>query len=249
MPSPRPYYSFLHVRDEAIASKTFFDRSEFGWAKAIEQHWPELRKELMDYIGAHRDALQPYFVPDMMNQPRKWQTLAFFFWGIPYKKYMRACPRTMQILRQVPGIVSASLSVMEPRSEIKGHHGDTNAIYRCHLPLEVPAGLPDTGFQVGYEQRPWEEGTFLIFNDAAYHKGWNHTDRRRVILIIDVMRPEFASQKTWACAMVIGALTVHRLSTHIPLFKSKRLWFKYLCNYTYAGIAWCYLKTFSGILR
>ena len=57
---------------------------------------------------------------------------------------------------------------------------------RCHLGLIVPNGC---GIQVGDETRHWEEGKCLVFDDTTLHSAWNDSNRARIILIADFVRP------------------------------------------------------------
>ena len=43
--------------------------------------------------------------------------------------------------------------------------------------------------RVGEEICHWEEGRALIFDDAHEHEAWNRTDKTRVILFADFVRP------------------------------------------------------------
>ncbi|HVA98089.1 MAG TPA: aspartyl/asparaginyl beta-hydroxylase domain-containing protein [Bacteroidia bacterium] len=199
--------------------KTFYNVSDFSWAKELEANWEIIKKEVIAYMQDPKN-LHPYFAKDLMNEPEKWQTFGLYAWGVCVsKKNCEACPETIKILEKIPTIISAGVSVMEPNAEIKPHFGDTNATVRCHLGLVVPAGLPEIGFHVGYEDRSWEEGKLLLFNDAAYHKAWNNTQARRVILLFDVMRPEFATQKRDVCATVLGILSWQFITLKLPFLR------------------------------
>lgn len=204
----KPYYFFLHDknRNESV-HETYFETNQFEWAKNIEDNFALIEKEMNYFLESNASSFEPYFATEMMNQPNKWQTIGFAFWGLRDKKNCEKCPETLKLFSKIPGFVSLSISKMEPHSEIKPHFGDTDAIYRCHLPLRVPGKLPDIGFHVGYEQRNWEKGKLMIFNDAAYHKAWNHTDQPRIILMIDIIRPEYLDDQIQICSLVIGSLT------------------------------------------
>jgi ornithine lipid ester-linked acyl 2-hydroxylase len=128
----------------------------------------------------------------------------FTFWGLKVSnKFKRKCPKTMQYLKKIPGLVSLSISQLAPNSTIAEHTGDTNAIVRCHLGIEVPASLPDCGLGVNGEQRSWAEGKWIVFNDAYKHTAWNNTGKRRIIIIADIIKPEFMDRKNIACAFIL----------------------------------------------
>lgn len=217
------YYSFIHDKNPEIQDETYFDSSDFEWSASIEKEWKTILKEVVDYLQKNEQVLTPYFATDMMNAPKKWKAFSFYFWGLPMSKQAIAqCPKTVNILKKIPHIVSFSVSVLEPHSEIKPHYGDTDAVYRAHLSLVVPGGLPNCGFRVGYEDRAWEEGKLLIFNDAAYHKAWNNTDSRRVVLLFDLMKAEHEKDKIWICAKVRGGIIWQIICEKTGILKGKK---------------------------
>jgi aspartyl/asparaginyl beta-hydroxylase (cupin superfamily) len=110
--------------------------------------------------------------------------------------------------------------VLEPGSNINPHQGDTDAIVRCHLGLSVPGGLPDCGFQVGTEIRGWKEGEALPFCDAQTHSAWNHCSERRLIMIVDVMRPEFLGQQNGICSHVLASSVLQMMYQSMPFLNA-----------------------------
>ena len=151
-------------------------------------------------------------------------------------KNIKQCPETNKILKTIPNIISASVSILEPGVTIKPHRGDTNAIIRCHLPLIVPAGLPECGFEVVGEKRAWEVGKVIAFNDSAKHSAWNHSDKRRYVLLFDVMRPECVNKKYAVCSMVLGGLVMQSISQKIPFLKYMPKFLKAASLFFYVGI-------------
>lgn len=226
MRSPKagqPYFSFLHSKNEELPDATYFDPKLFSWVNALEEKFPEIKNEILHFMSDHAEVAKPYFAKDMMNAPEKWKAFSFLFWKKRQSKMaIRECPKTTAALQQIDGLVSASVSMLEPHSFIKPHYGDTDAVFRCHLPLVVPAGLPMCGFRVGYEDRAWEEGKTMIFNDAAYHKAWNETDSRRIVLLFDVMKPEYRKKENWICAMVLASIVFQLINKVIPIIRKER---------------------------
>lgn len=183
----------------------FYDRNQLPWTKVLEDNWQTIHHEMVQLLEDKPNRLKPYFINKSMSfPPKKWKTLGLYFWKFKMHKNCRRCPDTMQLIKRIPNLTSCSISILEPGSNINPHQGDTDAIIRCHLGLSVPAGLPDCGFQVGKEIRPWENGITLPFCDAQTHTAWNQTGQRRLILIVDVMRDEFASRQNRICAHVLS---------------------------------------------
>ncbi len=102
------------------------------------------------------------------------------------------CPRTVAALEswprcEVPGCSpTAVFSILDARSRIPPHTGVNNTRLIVHLPLIVPPGC---GFRVGAEQREWEPGKALIFDDTIEHEAWNDSDTLRAVLILDIWNP------------------------------------------------------------
>jgi ornithine lipid ester-linked acyl 2-hydroxylase len=199
-------------------SPPFYDSANFEWAQLIEQKSEVIRAEILDFVTTNNHLFKGYFDKNLVKSDQSWRQAGFYFWGLSNKRVIESCPKTAQLMKSIPNMVSASISILGADSEIKGHNGDTNAIYRCHLPIVVPEGLPNVGFQVEKEQRPWETGKLLIFNDAAYHCAWNHSSDRRIILVFDVIREEYAVQSKFICAKVLSIIgtnaTVQRWSRY-----------------------------------
>lgn len=184
----------------------YFDTAEFPWVKDLEANWEEIRDELLALIGEQDDSMVPYPNKEMTSRPNQWKTFGLMFWTVKSKTNCEKCPRTWELLKNIPHLTAASFNLLEAGTTIKPHHGDTNAIIRCHLGLEVPAPAPQCAFRVGTETRSWEEGKMLMFCDAHTHTAWNNTGRKRYILVLDIMRPGFVGRKNATCARVLSSI-------------------------------------------
>lgn len=107
------------------------------------------------------------------------------------------CPRTVEILKRIPGIRTALFSKLGPGTTLTPHRGWadlSNHILRCHLGLVVPTfedGQPCCSMVVGGERGAHRERELLVFDDSKLHFAYNkHADATRVILIVDLYRPD-----------------------------------------------------------
>lgn len=190
----------------------FYKREDLPWVKIFEDNWQIMRDEMTALVNAKPERLRPYFInPAMSFPPRHWKTMGLYFWKYTMHGNCRECPKTVKILKSIPGLTSFSLSVLEAGSNINPHQGDTDAIYRCHIGISIPADLPDCGFQVGTEIRGWKEGEALPFCDAHTHTAWNNTKERRLVLIADVVRPEYLDRQNSICAHVLASSILQML--------------------------------------
>lgn len=151
------------------------------------------------------------FKKHSLKRRQGWRQIELMIYGVSYPDRCEIFPQTMQLLRQIPGISTAYFSLLAPHTEIPAHTGDTDAYYRVHLGLKVPAALPDCGLQVAGESRPWQEGRCLAFTDIYSHTAWNHTGEERIVLILDVLRPEFRDRQMWVDAGMRATLYWSRL--------------------------------------
>jgi len=207
----KPWYNVFGGRYTG-EQPPFYNREELPWVQVLEDNWETIRDEVTELMQEKPARLRPYFINKSMSfPPKKWKTMGLYFWKFTMHDNCRKCPETVKLMKQIPNLTSCSLSVLEPGSNINPHQGDTDAIIRCHLGLSVPATLPDCGFQVSKEIRPWENGKALPFCDAHTHTAWNHSTNRRLILIIDVIRPEYAKQENMICAHVLASSVLQML--------------------------------------
>lgn len=183
----------------------FYDAKNYPSLAGIENNWAELKSEIQNLIWEEDSKfLSNKALYENIDVNNGWSAIMFLFWGVKISnKFKKKCPKTTNYLKQMPGFVSLSVSRLAPMAKLAEHTGDTNAILRCHLGVEVPAQLPACGLTVNGEERSWEEGKWLIFNDAYRHSAKNNTEKRRIIIIADFIRPEFIHQKNIICAFIL----------------------------------------------
>ena len=216
--NPKIWYSFQEGKSED-SDVGFYNKKDFKWVEPLESNYKVIKQEVSNYISTKEDRIKPYFNKRLVEKENSWLASGFLIWGWKVKKNIQECPQIESIINSIPNAVSASISILEPGAEIKPHRGDTNAIFRAHLGLEVPYGLPDCGLRVVQTDVSWEEGRVLVFNDAAWHKAWNKTDKRRYVLLVDIIRPEFERKKYWICSKVLGRLIMQSVFQKIRVLK------------------------------
>lgn len=179
----------------------FHDPAEFDWVEGLEAQTDAIRGELL----AAQDSLQEAFAPYIayrpgdpvnqwaeLNHSDRWSHLSLWRSGEAQEETLAACPKTRTALEAVDmadigGLCpNVMFSALAPHTEIPPHHGETNARLVVHLPLIVPEGC---SYRVGFEQRKWEVGKVLIFDDTIEHTARNDSDELRVVLIFDVWNP------------------------------------------------------------
>lgn len=172
---------------------TFYDPAIFLWTVELEVNWETIRNEL-EQVLKYKDQLPAFqdIAEDdaYLTQDKNWKTFWLYNFGrIPIEKNLKRCPETARLLGNVPGLVSALFSILEPHKHIEPHRGPFKGIIRGLLALKIPEPRENVKIRVGSDIRTWEEGKFLVFDDTYNHEVWNDTDGVRVVLFMDVARP------------------------------------------------------------
>ncbi len=170
-------------------NREFYETQDLAWVKKLENKCSVIQEELHALLEQHA-------VPDweaISQDPsvkigKDWKTFVLYLYGEKMDTNCRKCPQTTAIIESIPTIKTAWFSLLEAGKNIPPHYGPYNGVLRYHLGLYVPE--PELcGIQVGETIRGWEEGKSLLFDDTHLHWVWNNSDKRRVILFVDVVRP------------------------------------------------------------
>lgn len=198
----RPYHADCNqLTVPRLPAIPFFERDQFPWVDELEAKTNAIRAELLAALEGQETAFEPYIAykpGEPVNQWRelnhslRWSTYHLYRSGTPVSEHLARCPVTAEALSAVDmadigGLCpNAMFSALAPHTEIPPHHGETNARLVVHLPLIVPDKCL---YRVGFEERRWEVGKALIFDDTLEHTARNDSDELRVVLIFDVWNP------------------------------------------------------------
>ena len=183
-------FNRLIARSSRVPTTPFIDTALFAWAEALQAGWSDIRAEL-DALSEHRGRILPLaqVSPDhkRVASDGKWKSFVFEAYGYHVPLNRSLCPRTAKLLDEVPGLVLAMFSMMEPGTYVPLHKGVSKALINGHLGLDVPEG--DCRIEVGGQTRRWENGKLLLLDDTYPHQVWNNTDETRVVLLMQIRRP------------------------------------------------------------
>jgi ornithine lipid ester-linked acyl 2-hydroxylase len=182
----------LNLTHSRVGNPPVYDNATFPWAAQIEREWPAIRAEL-DRVLLRKDELPAFheIATDVatITRDRDWKTFLFCGYGFLAEQNIRTCPETWRILQKVPGLTTAMFSILEPGKHIPHHRGPYNGVLRLHLGLIIPEPRQQVAIRVDSQICHWEEGKALLFDDAYDHEAWNRTDKTRVVLFVDFVKP------------------------------------------------------------
>lgn len=172
---------------------TFYSPSMFDWTPEFEKNWAVIRAEMEEVLKykASLPTFQDLSQDDAyLTNDANWKTFWIYnFGGLPVENNIKRCPQTAVLLEEVPELMSAMFSILEPGKHIEPHRGPFKGLIRLLFALKIPEPREHVKIRVGDDIRTWEEGEFLVFDDTFEHEVWNDTDGIRVVLFMDVPRP------------------------------------------------------------
>ena len=176
-----------------VPAKTFYPTSELEWVAPLEEAFATIKRELLDLLD-HDGAGFSTYANEYMALNAGWNTYNFFFFGEKFEENCARCPETTALLESLPRFERDHImfSALNPHTRIPPHYGPMNGILRAHLPLIVPQGCY---IKVGEDERPWEEGKVMVFDDSFLHQVWNHSDSLRIVLFLNFWHPCFAAEE------------------------------------------------------
>ncbi|MBB5208849.1 aspartyl/asparaginyl beta-hydroxylase domain-containing protein [Chiayiivirga flava] len=229
-PKQRPAGMFI----PDLPPRPFFEREDLPWVETLEAGIPVIREELLALMQTD-NPFTPYvqLPPDspqardwaIVNHSDTWASRHVYRHGELIESTAALCPRTVALLdtvpvMRIPGHAPEVLfSVLKARSRIPAHHGTVNGRLIIHVPLIVPFNCG--ALKAADEQRTWEEGKCIIFDDSFAHEAWNDSDHTRVVLLVDTWNPYLseAEREAFSAALVaIDDFTMQALGEHANAF-------------------------------
>ncbi len=117
-----------------------------------------------------------------------WSRFYLNWYGYTHHSARRLCPRTTEILLQVPAVHGAMFAFLSGRSKLTRHADPLAVSLRYHLGLATP-NSDDCFINVDGRNQSWRDGEVLMFDETYLHYVRNDTDSDRLILMCDVKRP------------------------------------------------------------
>jgi aspartyl/asparaginyl beta-hydroxylase (cupin superfamily) len=162
------------------------DPRDHPWTQRLRQVEPEIKQEL---ANAQKSFSQARYDSDL--NPKRWTTYYFYLLGRPVREHLAACPRTAELLRQVPhNSFHVCFSAIEPGGSLHPHSGPTNGSLVAHLGLEGCAG---SRVCVAGNSAEYRDGEVLVFDDSFVHWVEHAGTQMRYTLMITFWHPEL----TW----------------------------------------------------
>lgn len=197
-PRRRPARFYL----PGVAEVPWYEPDELPWAAEVQELYPAIKKELEGVLDGqvpfapYIEATPGYSATgsDYLNLrgSMDWNALHLFDQGTPREEIHARCPVTASLAERVPyprvhGSPEVFFSRLRPGAHIRPHFGQMNVRLTVHLGLVIPE---DCGIRVLDEQRHWQPGQILAFDDSFEHEAWNWSKQDRIVLIFEAWHPD-----------------------------------------------------------
>lgn len=207
-PLQRPSYHFF----PSLRAQPFYDL-DAPWLETLRAGFEVIRDEKNALLNA-RSAIKPYVdeqTPDdpdwkKLEKNLTWSSAHLLKGGVVNEEVAAQCPQTMQVLEQLPLVrlaehaPEAFFSILRPGTYIPPHFGLSNLKLTVHLGLDIPANC---AIKVGEEQRGWQPGEVLVFDDSFRHEAWNRSGQDRAVLITEIWHPDIRPEEQQALAAIM----------------------------------------------
>jgi aspartate beta-hydroxylase len=185
---------YLGLHMDRAHRPTFFDIAEtYPALDAVTKAYPTIRKEF-DQLVAEGLTLPQYHEVDSGERaissttPKRWNVFMLECLGYRVALNCQRCPDTCRALDQVPNMIQAFFSILDPGKSVPKHEGPYLGYLRYHLGLRVPKDNPPK-IVVNGQDYVWKEGEAVLFDDSWPHEVINNSNELRAVLIVDVRRP------------------------------------------------------------
>ncbi len=184
-----PVNVFLYAFS-AVPNKPYIPVERFPELETLRRHADVIRAEglaLMD----HARMKSPDQNDDAgFNSFAKsgWKRFYLKWYGDAHPSALRLCPRTTELLRNIPSISGAMFATLPPGAVLNPHRDPYAGSLRYHLGLVTPND-DACRIEVDGEAYSWRDGEGVIFDETFIHQARNDTGVERLILFCDVARP------------------------------------------------------------
>jgi aspartyl/asparaginyl beta-hydroxylase (cupin superfamily) len=176
----------------SLGNKVFFNNEDFPVTKVLEDSYPVIKGEF-EKMQDRLDDFAPFqdISPDQLyiSDDDKWKMFFLKAGKVRFDRNCQEFPETMKIIDSEKNLVSAYFSVIGPRKMLMPHEGPWCGVLRMHLGLQIPTEGKGCVLVVNQQEYRWEEGKAVVFDDTYEHIAVNMTDKNRIVLFLDYMRP------------------------------------------------------------
>ena len=169
----QPYYHDLTIVNEAII---------------VKLNYHMIRNEVQNLYKKFKTIDDDMFFQNLGRTRKDWSRLYLKWFEKIDPVGEKLCPKTTALMREMPNVKIAMFSVLKPGAKILPHRGPYRGCLRLHMGLITP-NSDDCFINLDGKSYSWRDGEVVLLDDSYLHYVENNTNKHRVILFCDIVRP------------------------------------------------------------
>ena len=153
----------------------------------LREAFPIIEREALAAIAASKPIKNDLYFHGIADDG--WKRFYIKWYGPIDPQARQLCPLTSALLESMPEVHLGMFSILMPGSYIPPHFGPTRMCLRYHLGIFTPND-DACSIRVGEDYYSWRDGEDIMFDDTIVHEVSNTSSRARVILFLDIERPQ-----------------------------------------------------------
>lgn len=182
-----PINALLYLTS-SVPNRPYVDVGAFPQLQPLQDNWSMIRDEALTLEGKIRGSAKYDDAGFNSFFKTGWKRFYLFWYGVSHPSAAQYCPRTVELLRSIPGIKAAMFAELPPGGKLVRHRDPYAGSLRYHLGLVTP-GVDGCYISVDGETYSWRDGEPVMFDETFIHYAENKTDQNRLILFCDIERP------------------------------------------------------------
>ncbi|HKI74065.1 MAG TPA: aspartyl/asparaginyl beta-hydroxylase domain-containing protein [Pseudomonadales bacterium] len=179
------FYGFSRV-----PNTPYIEVKQFPELQPLIENWQVIREEAENLNTAARIKGSDKYDDIGFNSFFRtgWKRFYLTWYGATLKSAEALCPRTVEMIRNIPNVKGAMFAMLPPGARLVIHRDPFAGSLRFHLGLVTP-NSEDCFIDVDGEKYYWKDGEAVMFDETFLHFAENRTDINRIILFLDIKRP------------------------------------------------------------
>jgi beta-hydroxylase len=192
-----PFNCLLYIFTQPRARKAIMDAKDFPELSLIHDNWQTIRDEAINlyknqYFEKTKEtgSQASYDIGFRTFFKYGWSKFYLTWYGHTHESAQKLCPKTVELLKQVPTVNGAMFSLLPVGSQLTRHLDPVACSLRYHLGLLTPNN-DSCYINVDGQSYSWRDGEPFIFDETFLHFAKNESQQYRLILMCDVERPMY----------------------------------------------------------
>jgi beta-hydroxylase len=169
----KPFYRDIFILNEALI---------------IWDNFKIFRDEVSHVYKNFNTIKNDMYFQNIVNTEPEWTRLYLSWFNKTDPVGQKLCPKSSAIIESMPNVKMAMFSVLKPGAKVLPHTGPYRGCIRLHMGLITPNST-DCFINLGGQTYSWKDGEVILLDDSFLHYVENNTDKYRVILLCDIVRP------------------------------------------------------------